>query len=93
MCCERALPKVLTCAGHPRKRQKARATRVLHSRPPIAPSTVFFGLMLISCVRPIVLPNAYAPVSAAIVQATAMKVAMRPTVQCVMPPNSTCVAH
>lgn len=81
--------EVLTCAGHLKKRQKLRATRVLHMRPPIAPSTVFFGLMLISCVRPRVLPKAYAPVSAAIVHATAMKVAMRPTVQCEMPPNST----
>lgn len=79
-----------TWAGHLRKRQKATATSVLHSRPPIAPSTVFLGLMLISCVRPRVFPNAYAPVSAAIVQATAMKVAMRPTVMCEMPPKRTC---
>ena len=56
----------------------------------MAPSTVFLGLTLMSCVRPRVLPKAYAPVSAAIVQATVMKVAMRPTVQCVIPPNSTC---
>ncbi len=81
---------MITWAGHLRKRQNASATTVLHARPPMAPSTVFLGLMLMSCVRPSVLPNAYAPVSAAMVQATVMKVAMRPTVQCVIPPNSTC---
>ena len=80
----------ITWAGHRRKRQNASATTVLQARPPTAPSTVFLGLMLISWVRPRVLPKAYAPVSAAMVQATVMNVAMRPTVQCVSPPRSTC---
>ena len=80
---------MVTWAGHLRKRQNASATTVLHARPPMAPSTVFFGLTLINWVRPSVLPNAYAPVSAAMVHATVMNVAMRPTVQCEIPPNNT----
>ena len=84
------MQELVTWAGHRRKRQNASATTVLHARPPTAPSTVFLGLMLISWVRPRVLPKAYAPVSAAMVQATVMNVAMRPTVQCVSPPKSTC---
>ena len=70
--------------------QKPRATTTLQSSPPRAPSTVFLGLMLMSCVRPNLLPVKYAPVSAAIMHATDMKVAMRPTVQCVKPPSATC---
>lgn len=62
----------------------------LHSRPPAAPSTVFLGLISESGVRPTDLPTKKAPTSAAMMHATARKVASSPTVHWLRPPSSTC---
>lgn len=51
------------------------------ARPPTAPSTVFLGLMSVSLVLPRFFPTKYAPVSAAITQATDVSVATKPTVK------------
>lgn len=61
--------------------QNSTATATADASPPRAPSTVFLGLMSVSLVRPRFLPTKYAPVSAAMMHATVVSVAMRPTVR------------
>jgi hypothetical protein len=69
-----------TSPGHANSHRSASAAATALASPPAAPSTVFFGDMSVSLVRPRFLPTKYAPVSAAMMHATVVNVATRPTV-------------
>jgi hypothetical protein len=47
--------------GQPKTCQKMAATSTAEARPPMAPSTVFLGLISVSLVLPKFLPTKYAP--------------------------------
>mmetsp|Transcript_5722 Transcript_5722/g.24270 ORF Transcript_5722/g.24270 Transcript_5722/m.24270 type:complete len:233 (+) Transcript_5722:756-1454(+) len=83
-------PSTMVCtapACHPKSCLNPNAVSIVHSSPPSAPSTVLLGEILMSCVRPKVLPKAYAPTSEAMMQLTVMTVTIRPVVHASGPPK------
>ena len=83
-------PKNAPChavPGHPMTENKAAHVPAQANNPPIAPSTVLFGLTAVSLFLPKFLPNAYAPTSALTTESTMVIVAARPRVQIPGPPS------